>query len=135
MTGGAAERRRIVVVDLAGQRASAPRIVVHRQGGRGAPAQIWVELERQRIGIRLQPPFGVAQGGLELVERPDHHVRELLLKRRATALLRDEAEQNESEIAVNRSRPRVVLERNAADLVLEFAPACRRRIDQPRRKP
>ena len=121
MAGRAAERRRIVVVDLAGQCASAPRIVVHRPYvGAARAAEIGVELKRERVG-----PANAA----------DHHVRELLWKRRAAALFGDEAEQNEPEVAVNRSRPRLVLERDAADLVLEFAPRRRRRIDQPRRKP
>src|SRR5205085_912959 len=97
---------------FAGQRSTAPRVVVHRQRWGGAAPLIGCQLEGQR---RVRPPC-----------------LELWAERFAAAIGNQKPEQDEAEIAVDGSGAPRIIEPHDADVVLEFTAALRRRVDQPR---
>ena len=123
MAGDAAERGRVVVVHLADERPSAPAIVGHRHASarRGAGRRARA---RRRAAWR-------ARSGSTAATRSRRRSN-CTSSARAAAVGREKAEQDEAEVAVDRSASRRVLERHRADVVLELAAPLGRRVDEPR---
>jgi hypothetical protein len=100
-------------VYFAGEHASAPDVLRQRGRRRRLPSAFF---------------------GQPVSERRSHVRRdgfELIRERRAASVFGEKSQQDEPQVAVDRSRARGVLERTRTDLVLEFPAAVRRRIQQP----
>ena len=83
------------------------------------------------------PHRGGVPSGSPYVSRRSHARRdglELIRERRAASIFGEKSQQDEPEVAVDRSRARRVLERRRADLVFELPAAERWRIEQPGRQ-
>ena len=98
VSGDAAQRMRVLVVNFAGQQPAAPGIVFGGRRSR-APAFRWIELNL-----------------LHDAHLSEHRV-EPALERHVS--VEDEAEEHEPQVAVDRLRTRCILERSAGDRPLE----------------
>ena len=99
MTGNAAERRGVVVVHFADEHTAAPDVFVERHAS--ARAGRAADPAARRIARR-----GRVDGRRAVAGASRRDCVELSVQRRAAAIGREESEQDEAEIAVDRLRPR-----------------------------
>ena len=132
MTGDSAERRRVVVVDLTNKRTATPDVLLERNRRCGAPTAIRRQHERKAVRLIAHVIRGVRLCVERLVRvQAGHEVIELSIQRRAASIGSDKAEQDETEIAVDGPRSRLIAQAHRADIVLEFASPLRRLVDEP----
>src|SRR5438552_15195320 len=122
------ERRRIVVVHLADEPPAAARILAHRFGRRGPWTRIGRDTEREDVvdpkGERRLRDAVVRVRlfrRLEMDGTDPRDALEELVETSPADPLDEQPQQDEAEVAVDRFRSRLVLERHRADVVLEFA--------------
>ena len=103
MTGDPTQSPRVLIIDLADQETTVPGVDLRR-----CNAVTGLEVGPE---ADLSPPVVC------------HQLVELRVKRGAAGVREEEAEQNKTEVAVDRLQPRGILEWQCADGVLELRPS------------
>ena len=112
-----AERRGVVVVDLALKTPPSTQVVAHRQRRCRASPIIERQLERQQVRLQLDRDPGKQIG-----------------QRRAATIGGKKPQQDEPKIAVDGCGSRLARERHSTDLVLEFPSSRGRRVEKASRQ-